>query len=159
MRANSSTFSPVSTGLPKLVVLCRNEMEQQRALRSLSSLQECDVLAVPGAGDARDVKQGAWKAERELVRRWLNQRDSRRGFVLAGFPRDVADALVLDALLEAGDESLTVVLDARDPVELCEDGSDLADHYADQGLSVLSCGRLETPTNIEWLSATENLQP
>jgi hypothetical protein len=159
MRANSSTFAPVSTGHPKLVVLCRNETERQRALRSLSSLQECDVLAVPSGGDERVAEHGVRKAELEMVRRWFTRRDTRRGFVLAGFPRDVAGAVVLDELLEAGNESFTAVLDGRDPVGLGESDVDLRNYYAERGLSVLPLGGFETNTAIECRSETESAQP
>ncbi|BET69284.1 hypothetical protein ASA1KI_42020 [Opitutales bacterium ASA1] len=159
MRANSSTFAPVSTGHPKLVVLCRNETERQRALRSLSSLQDCDVLPVPSGADGRVAEHGVRKAELEMVRRWFSRRDTRRGFVLAGFPRNVADAVVLDELLEAGNESFTAVLDGRDPVGLDESDVDLRNYYAVQGLSVLPFCGTETSIAIGCRSEIECSQP
>ncbi len=54
-----------------------------------------------------------------LMRERLSQEDARRGFVLDGFPRTLAQAEALDALLQELGRSLDVVLELQVPDEVC----------------------------------------
>jgi adenylate kinase len=54
-----------------------------------------------------------------LIRERLSEDDVDRGFVLDGFPRNAAQAEVLDDLLEELDRPLDVVLDLQVPDEVC----------------------------------------
>ncbi len=56
----------------------------------------------------------------EVVRARLAEPDTRDGFVLDGFPRTLAQARALDAILAEGDRELTLVLDFQLPEELAE---------------------------------------
>jgi len=55
----------------------------------------------------------------ELIRDRLREEDTRRGFVLDGFPRTAVQAEALDAVLEEIERPLNVVFEFQLPEEVC----------------------------------------
>ncbi len=56
-----------------------------------------------------------------LIRERLSEPDAQTGFVLDGFPRNLAQAAALDALLEELGRPLTAVLELLVPDEVCRE--------------------------------------
>jgi adenylate kinase len=70
----------------------------------------------------------------ELVRERLDAPDARKGFILDGFPRTVAQALALDRMLEGNGRGLSGVVSLSVPETILEErlrGRSGAEHRAD----------------------------
>lgn len=167
MTVNSVDLSPLAAAQLKIILLGPPGALSRRVIDPVRSLQKCDDVSADdlidreiagntplGQAAARDRTAGRPVSDTTMLailRRWFWSRPSDRGFVLAGFPRTVAQAVVFDQWLDERDESLTACL------RLDESGTSTALHpvgedgvtayYAERGL-------LFHPGEAGWSTAT-----
>lgn len=145
--ANSLHFSPAASGPAKLVLLGPPGALWSRLLEAARSLNDSDLIC-PASSKPGAVRAD-WLRSVAHVRHPFWSRKPQRGFVLAGFPTNLAQALVLEAWLDERDEALSAVvwLESSREDALAEatrrkrcplDGS-IA--YAQTGAAPLGCAR------------------
>lgn len=154
MTVNSVDLTPFASARLKLLLLGASGSLSRRVIDSVCSLQKCefvsadDLIAQEIAGRttlgnaAARCRAAALPVSDEtilaILRRWFWTRRSDRGFVLAGFPVNVAQALVFDQWLDERDESLTACLwlDETGTSTACSPVGEhgVTAHYRDRGL-------------------------
>lgn len=156
MTVNSVDLSPVAAVAPRLLVLGlgAGQALSRRAPGLVRSLHQCDHVSADDLVAQEIAGRTPWgtAAERArsagrpvsdetmlaLLRRWFFSRKSHRGFVLAGFPASLAQALVFDQWLDERDESLTACLwldeSGTSTAASVAGESHVAAHYHERGL-------------------------
>jgi hypothetical protein len=106
--ANSTHFSPGAIAQARLVLLGPPGVLYHRIIDSVRSLKDSDLITVDGNADGAGRFNG--RPVLAGVRHQFWSRKAQRGFVLAGFPANLAQALVLETWLDERDEALTAAV-------------------------------------------------
>jgi len=171
MTGNSVDLSPLAAASLRILLMGASGALSRRVIDPVRSLHQCDFVSADdlleqeiagrtalGSAAARARASGRPVHDETMLavmRRWFFSRKSNRGFVLAGFPGSVAQALVFDQWLDERDESLTACLwldESGTSTAVNEVGAHhVAAHYRERGLLFTVDG--SGSPDAAWLSA------